>query len=56
MELGARVHPMVFLSALSADDFELIRPHLRTVDLPPRIGAGRGSMKRSSAPTCRIAA
>ena len=23
-----------FLSALSADDYELIRPHLRTVDLP----------------------
>ena len=25
--------PNGFLSALSADDFELIRPHLRTVDL-----------------------
>ena len=26
--------PNGFLSALSADDFELIRPHLRTVELP----------------------
>ena len=25
--------PNRFLSALSADDFELVRPHLRTVDL-----------------------
>ena len=23
-----------FLSALSADDYELVRPHLRTIDLP----------------------
>ncbi|PMX83434.1 Crp/Fnr family transcriptional regulator, partial [Pseudomonas sp. GW460-C3] len=23
-----------FLSALSTDDYELLRPHLRTVDLP----------------------
>ena len=29
--------PNGFLSALSADDFELIRPHLRTVDLPPEL-------------------
>jgi CRP-like cAMP-binding protein len=27
--------PNEFLSALAADDFELIRPHLRTVDLAP---------------------
>ncbi len=26
-----------FLSSLSADDYDLIRPHLRTVDLPPEL-------------------
>jgi len=29
--------PNGFLSALSADDFELIRPYLRIVDLPPEL-------------------
>lgn len=29
--------PNGFLSALPADDFELIRPHLRTVDLSPEV-------------------
>jgi len=29
--------PNGFLSALSADDFELIRPHLRVVDLPSEL-------------------
>jgi CRP-like cAMP-binding protein len=29
--------PNGFLSALSADDFELIRPHLRTLDLVPEL-------------------
>jgi CRP-like cAMP-binding protein len=29
--------PNGFLSALSAGDFELIRPHLRTIDLPPEL-------------------
>ena len=32
MELSPR-SPNGFLSSLSADDFELIRPHLKTVDL-----------------------
>ena len=30
---SARRSPNGFLSALDADDFELIRPYLRTVDL-----------------------
>lgn len=29
--------PNGFLSALAADDFELVRPHLRTVDLLPEV-------------------
>jgi CRP-like cAMP-binding protein len=29
--------PNGFLSSLSADDFELVRPHLRTVDLAPEM-------------------
>ena len=34
MELKTISRPMNgFLSALSADDFELVRPHLRTVEL-----------------------
>ena len=29
--------PNGFLSALTADDFELVRPHLRTIDLPSEL-------------------
>ena len=47
--------PNGFLSALSADDFELIRPHLRTVDLV-RKACWSKSVKRSSALTCRTSA
>ena len=36
MDLAPR-SPNGFLAALPADDFELIRPHLRTVDLPPEL-------------------
>ncbi len=36
MDLAPR-SPNGFLSSLSADDFELIRPHLRNVDLAPEL-------------------
>jgi hypothetical protein len=36
MDSGPR-SPNGFLSSLSADDFELIRPHLRTVELAPEL-------------------
>ena len=47
--------PNGFLSSLTADDFELLRPHLRTADLT-RIWRWSRSMRHSSAPTFLTAA